>query len=291
LLGLAVALAVLVLGQGGARPAAAAPPAEPHYKCYDIVGTDPPDTVSVKTQFGVEPGVAVGQATKLCLPAGKNGQPIPTAPYLKCYNISGQDAKRWVNLETQFGLEREVLVHQALELCVPASRTADPPLATPNYECYTIAGPAPAVTPVDLLTDFGLEEDVVVGQPARLCLPAGVNSSTIPAVPHLKCYTIDGPPPDPAVVVDLKTQFPIENGVVVGPATRLCLPATKQLLTVGGIAEGSGLAATSAEQAGTPAEGSGWSAGAYAALAAGLATVAVALSAGAWYARRRFSRS
>jgi hypothetical protein len=71
------------------------------------------------------------------------------------------------------------------------------------------------------------------------------------------------------------------------------LDALKCLITsyVGGIAEVPGVAGTSAEQAGALAQGSGWSTGAYAALAAGLAAAAVALSAGAWYARRRFSRS
>jgi hypothetical protein len=58
---------------------------------------------------------------------------------------------------------------------------------------------------------------------------------------------------------------------------------------VGGIAEGPGLAGTSADQAGMPAESSGWSAGGYAALAAGLAA-AVVFGAGAWYARRRWLR-
>jgi hypothetical protein len=59
---------------------------------------------------------------------------------------------------------------------------------------------------------------------------------------------------------------------------------------VGGIAELPGLAGTSAEQAAAPTEGSGWSSASYAALAGGLAAVLVVLSAGAWYARRRWLR-
>lgn len=59
---------------------------------------------------------------------------------------------------------------------------------------------------------------------------------------------------------------------------------------VGGIAELPSLAATSADEAGTPAGGSGWSAASYAALAAGLAAAVVVLSAGWWYARRRLLR-
>ena len=89
----------------------------------------------------------------------------------------------------------------------------------------------------------------------------------------------------------------------VGPASRvvtaaqLGLNATDNLdalkcLTmptgVGGIAEFPDIAGASAEEAAAPAEGSGWSSASYAALAAGLAAAAVALSAGAWYARRRW---
>jgi len=58
---------------------------------------------------------------------------------------------------------------------------------------------------------------------------------------------------------------------------------------VGGIAELPVLAGTSDQQAGAPAEDSGWSAGGYAALAGGLAA-AIAIAGGAWYARRRWLR-
>jgi len=61
---------------------------------------------------------------------------------------------------------------------------------------------------------------------------------------------------------------------------------------VGGIAELPPLAGASADEAGAPSRGSGWSADNYAHLAGGLAAAAVVFSAGAWYyARRRFSRS
>jgi hypothetical protein len=286
----AMALLLVVLSLAGSPSKGhAQPPPDPHYKCYAISGDPVNIPVSVTTQFGTEPAVVAGTPSSLCLPAGKNGPIPPGWPDLKCYSITGQDAKLRVNLETQFGLERNVWVGQALELCVPASRTGTPPPATPHYECYNITGSAPSVPPVDLLTDFGLEPGVVVQQPVRVCLPAGVNSTTIPAVPHLKCYTIADP--SPGETVNLTTvEFPPENGVEVGPATRLCLPAIKTFPGVGGIAEGPGLAGTSAGELGASDGGSGWSAGAYAALAAGLAALAVALSAGAWYARRRWVR-
>jgi putative hemolysin len=56
---------------------------------------------------------------------------------------------------------------------------------------------------------------------------------------------------------------------------------------VGGIAELPALVGTSTDQAAAPAGGSGWSAGGYAALAAGLAAGAIAVGAGGWYVMRR----
>jgi hypothetical protein len=59
---------------------------------------------------------------------------------------------------------------------------------------------------------------------------------------------------------------------------------------VGGMAELPLLAASSAEEAVAPADGSGWSAGSSAALAGGLAAAVPAIAAGAWYGRRRWLR-
>jgi hypothetical protein len=59
---------------------------------------------------------------------------------------------------------------------------------------------------------------------------------------------------------------------------------------VGGIAELPALAATSAEQAAAPADGSGWSASNYAALAVGLAAAGTAVAVVGWYARQRWLR-
>jgi hypothetical protein len=63
---------------------------------------------------------------------------------------------------------------------------------------------------------------------------------------------------------------------------------TSQPPAVGGIAELPDVASTSAENARTPAEGSGWWADRYAALAGGLSAAVLAVAAGAWYARRRW---
>lgn len=294
LVGMAVAVVVLVFGQGGATPAAAQP-LDPHYKCYSIPPPQPAvnETVSLRTDFGLESTVQVTTPSSLCLPAGKNQAPIPQgAPWLKCYNVVAgpPTPARLVSLTTQFGGERPVEVGPAQELCVPAGIAPGPlPPATPDYKCYSISGTAPQVSPVRLDTVLtGTEEDVVVGTPARLCMPAGMNGAQVPAgVVPLKCYNIADPAP--GETVNLQTvEFPPENGIVLGPAVRLCAPAL--LGSVGGVADlapGAGASEGAAASTG----GSGWSAGAYAALAGGLAAAAIVIVGGGWFARRRFTKS
>jgi hypothetical protein len=298
LLGLAV-VALLVFGQGGNKPAAAQP-LTPSYKCYTITGDPVNLHVKLLTQFGVQDDLVVGKPSLLCLPAGI-GQPYPEdVPHLKCYNIVGHDPVAVVNLTSQFGIEDNVTVGQALELCVPANKqpvptppAAEPPPTAAHYECYDIDGAPLGATLPAVLTQFGLEEGVVVAEPTRLCAPALKNGEGDLSATHLKCYNIVGPELVPPKVVNLTTQFGVEPNVSVGgPPVRLCVPATKTVIgpAVGGIAEGPGLAGASAEETGTAAESSGWSAASYAALAGGLAAAIVALSAGAWYARRRLIR-
>jgi hypothetical protein len=65
-------------------------------------------------------------------------------------------------------------------------------------------------------------------------------------------------------------------------ATKVCC-AVGAAPPVGGIAELPPLAGASTEEAGVPAEGSGWSAGGYVALAAGLAVAIVVMGLGGWY--------
>jgi hypothetical protein len=48
----------------------------------------------------------------------------------------------------------------------------------------------------------------------------------LPLVPHYKCYDVQTPPV-PVPPVQLVTQFGVEQGVPVGPPTRMCLAATK----------------------------------------------------------------
>ena len=307
LLGMAVALAVLGLAQGGAKPAAAQP-LTPHYECYNIPGTAPipPVAVMLETKFGVEPMVHVGQATELCLPAAKNVPPIPNVPHLKCYNIEGEKAGRMVTLQTQFGTQQGVVLGNAKLLCVPALKTVvsppEPPpsgpLATvPHYKCYEILSGGNDPGTVMLQTQFGTESGVNVGPSRFLCLsaiktklPGGTPEGTL-TEPDLECYTLAQPPLDPPRVVELLSQFGLELALPVGPANLLCTPATTQVTGgVGGIAELPDMVGGAGDQAAAPDNGSGWSSAGYAALAGGLAAAAVLLSAGVWYARRRLLR-
>jgi hypothetical protein len=294
LLGMAVALAVLVFPDGGARPAAAQP-LEPHYKCYSptVPGTPLGVTVDLETQFGVQDDVEVGAALELCTPALKNGEGnLEDWPELRCYDIvAGHDPPDQVHLTTQFGEERNVAVGQAERVCVPALKATppdpppSPPVPTvPHYECYYIDGDDPDAA-VDLETQFGLEPGVEVGEAQLLCAPALKNGEGDLDMPHLKCYQIvDSVSP---ITVNLTTQFGPEENQEFNSTAWLCVPALKTA-SVGGVAELPALAETSAEETAAPADGSGWSAGAYAALAGGLAAAALALGGGALYARRRW---
>lgn len=289
---------VLVLSTGGARPAAAEPPPISHYKCYDIAGP-PPGVAPVElvTHFGAEPEVEIGPPVKLCLPAGKNGDPIPPDwPHLKCYAIAGHDPNAARRLETQFGIEADVDVGQASMLCIPATKTvpSEPPGPEPppdrHYECFDIMGDPPAIPPVSLETQFGFEQGVLVGQPTKLCAPARKNGGGYLGFPYLKCYNIVGPPLDPPKEVNLTTQFGDELGVLLsGPPSMLCVPALSGN-PVGGIAEHAGSAGAPADAVATAEEGSGSSSAGYAALAGRLAAASVVFGTGAWYARRRSSR-
>jgi hypothetical protein len=72
-------------------------------------------------------------------------------------------------------------------------------------------------------------------------------------------------------------------------ATKVCC-AEGAAPAVGGIAELPPVAGASTEEAAAPAEGSGWSAGSYAAMAGGVAAAAGLIAVGGWYVRRRWLR-
>lgn len=195
------ALAVILLASGDSQQAHAQLPLVPHYKCYDVQTPPVPvPPVQLVTQFGVEQGVPVGPPTRMCLAATKNGEGDLGSQDVECFAIAGPAAIRKVNLVTQFGAQQNVSVGSPQELCIPASKAvlpqmpSGPPPLVPHYECFDITGNPPAVPPVDLVTQFGVEQHVVVGPPTRLCLPAVKNGEGDLNVPHLECFAIGGPP-------------------------------------------------------------------------------------------------
>ena len=96
-----------------------------------------------------------------------------------------------------------------------------------NTECYDIVGDDPPNV-VNLETQFGLEENVEVGQATLLCPPALMDDEGNLEAPHLKCYDIVGQ--DPPDVVNLETQFGSEENVQVGQGRLLCAPALKEVV-------------------------------------------------------------
>jgi len=102
--------------------------------------------------------------------------------------------------------------------------------------------------------------------------------------------TITHKPPAGGETYENPDPIPLYNESEVQVATVTSTFHTPNPAPVGGIAEFPPLAGTSPEAAGAPAEGSGWSAGNYAALAGGLAAGVMAITVGAWYARRRWVR-
>jgi hypothetical protein len=95
------------------------------------------------------------------------------------------------------------------------------------------------------------------------------------------CASTNPPDPDPCVFA----RDTAANTITIR-TRHFSIYALSAPTSVGGMAELPALAETSAGEAGVPAEGSGWSAGDYAALVGGVAAVAAAAG-GVWYVRRR----
>jgi hypothetical protein len=118
--------------------------------------------------------------------------------------------------------------------------------------------------------------EIRIGEPCPTATPTATPTPTPTLTP-----TVTATPTPTATAT--RTPTPTATGTSTATATPTRTPGTGP--AVGGIAELPALAETSAGEPGVPAEGSGWSAGGYAALVGGVAAVAVA--AGVWYARRR----
>jgi len=214
-----------------------------HYKCFDITGPPLGQLVTLQDQFGTQ-NAQVMEPRYLCPPAIKNHQyGSLDSPHLKCYGIQplGAPPVAIVDLDGQFGYEKNVPLGPASMLCTPANKQVispnptpppvAPPPASPHYTCYTIGGPLPPPISISLETQFGLEPNDFVGAPRYLCAPTikTVNSVSFGSLkePHLKCYDIT-PPDFPPHIVSLYTQFGVEPNIPVGPSKLVCIPVNKR---------------------------------------------------------------
>ncbi|UCH87290.1 MAG: hypothetical protein JSU97_02555, partial [Dehalococcoidia bacterium] len=156
--------------------------AAPHLKAYAITGMPPADaTVNITTQFGTETDVYLGSAHRLLVPALKAIAPddptgtLPDEPHYVCYwtPAAAPPPGLIIDLETQFGTEPDVgFATIAGWLCAPALKDGVGSLTAPHLRCYRMAGgTAPGYT-VNLMTQFGFEYDVDVGEPWAMCVPA-----------------------------------------------------------------------------------------------------------------------
>ena len=239
----------------------------PDVECYQITPPQPSliPNLNLQTQFGTQTNVAVGGPKELCVPALKAVYPDPpqgsleSVPHYKCYEISGQQAPQvsHVYIQTLFGTEEDVTVGPPTRLCLAAVKNGEGSLSVPDVECFSISGPAGAIPPLNLQTQFGPQGNVLIASPRELCVPA--LKEVVPPTPT----PTPTPPPTPT-----PTPTP----------TRTPTPRTG----IGGIAE-----APDADASTLGATASGGSSGTTYAVIAGIAAGAVLLAAGGWYARRR----
>jgi hypothetical protein len=147
-------------------------PPEPHYLCYSITGPAVNEEVTVQSQFyplGLPTNV--GEPQLLCLPAGKNGDPIPDAPHEVCYGVSLPPAPMFYNVRTQFDLEEKLEVLAGQMLCVPAVKVEVEP---PETSSFSVKAGAPSGLPPDAI----LKLNPVNGLPVVAIPPAGLGLGT-----------------------------------------------------------------------------------------------------------------
>ncbi|MBI2912340.1 MAG: hypothetical protein HYY03_00285, partial [Chloroflexi bacterium] len=156
---------------------------------------------------------------------------LPKLHY-KCYQITGPALNATVVAQTQFGVE-ELQLREPVDLCAPALKNNQGYLHAPHLKCYAIQNGNDPPQVVNLITQFGVEKNVAVGQARLLCvaaqkqvlLPTPGQIGHAPPPVHWKCYDITGPAPNK--IVNLQTQFGIEEQVPVGQPKLLCAPALK----------------------------------------------------------------
>jgi hypothetical protein len=217
-------------------------PTATHLRAFQIdePAPTPNRVVNISTEFGTFNDILLGNAGFLLAPTSKDVLPQPPGahydstdePHYKCYAASADNDVPGVLVQDQFdpapAMPWEVLELQGL--CVPAGKNgADIPDA-PDLACFKAeTGSLPVPYTLNLETQFGPEEGVVIPpvqpQPPMLCVPA----QTVEVQPHYACYGTLNNVLDPEELVQLETRFGFEADVDVGLGQGLCAPAIKTL--------------------------------------------------------------
>jgi hypothetical protein len=139
----------------------------------------PPQTIHVTNQFG---GATweIGNAQYLLVPAVKNLLPgIVLNQHYKCYDATGHDALKTVDLADQFGID----THNVLApryFCNPVEKlgppplvpSGPPPLPLDHLACYDIDPPQPGLPNVILSDQVDGGFFHVMGNSEMLCVPS-----------------------------------------------------------------------------------------------------------------------
>jgi hypothetical protein len=217
-----------------------------HYKVYslqpEIVGIP---NVVVEDQFGIG-FVNLTNLGKIGVPVSKAHVPNPPAPlpgglvrpfeHLAWYEFFEPQPPRVARLKNQFTSENKGAMWSVGDghfLLVPADKDFVSGIELgQHWKCYDAVGHVAAFDPnvtVNLLDQFHLESNVVVGPGRYLCNPAEKNFEGAPPLPdeHLACYDIiDAPLGE---FHDLNDQFGFHPSLLVENPELLCLPSVKYL--------------------------------------------------------------
>lgn len=217
-------------------PTPAVPPLPFHYKCYEIEGDLPGPValiVDLETQFGLEPGALLGNASRLCLPAEKRVPPGPGTDWIgmmgldhmKCYDIlpgaGTVPADAVVNLSTQFGDEYNLLVDMPERLCVVVDKDVLTPTPT-----RTPGGPTDTPTPTATHTPTPTETPIADTPTAT---PSPTPTTVVEPQLHYVCNEIRPHYIDPPISMLVSTQFDVAGPeyVEISTPAGLCAPALK----------------------------------------------------------------
>lgn len=241
-------------GDGGGGPKK--PPAPEkvlqHYLCYDVreTGFARPRGVEVVDQFDVDPKVAIVEHAKVCNPVTKNGSAPPTSSaHLVCYTIQGDEPTASVRISNQFDRQRgnqDFGIGEAVEICVPSGKTADPrpprpppiPADLDHFKCYAPARRAKVESvPADLRDQFVPKGGGVAILSLRmLCSPADKSVDGVPKSKrknpgaHLACYALTGFGQFEGRKVLIANQLEERRELNAVFADVLCVPSKKAVL-------------------------------------------------------------